>query len=72
MDEICDDTPSNREAAEETDQSLTSSVSSLCQLYDVIIGPIADLLEGDQLLLVPDGPDGTLRVKQPGFALFPR
>ena len=56
MDEICDDPPSNREAAEETDQSPTSSVSSLRQLYDVIIGPIADLLEGDQLLLVPDGP----------------
>ena len=57
MDEICDDPPpSNREAAEETDQSPTSSVSSLRQLFDVIIGPIADLLEGDQLLLVPDGP----------------
>ena len=56
MDEVCDDPPSNREAAEETDQSPSSSVNSLCQLYDVIIGPIADLLEGDQLLLVPDGP----------------
>ena len=56
MDEVCDDPPSNREAAEETDQSPTSSVNSLRQLYDVIIGPIADLLEGDQLLLVPDGP----------------
>ena len=56
MDEVCDDPPSNREAAEETDKSPTSSVNSLRQLYDVIIGPIADLLEGDQLLLVPDGP----------------
>ena len=56
MDEKCDDPPSNREAAEETDQSATCSVNSLRQLYDVIIGPIADLLEGDQLLLVPDGP----------------
>ena len=56
MDEVCDDPPSNREAAEETDRSPTSSVNSLRQLYDVIIGPIADLLEGDQLLLVPDGP----------------
>ena len=55
MDEVCDDPPSNREAAEETDQSPTSSVNSLRQLYDVIIGPIADLLEGDQLLFVPDG-----------------
>ena len=56
MDEVCDDPPSNREAAEETDQSPTSSVNSLHQLYDVIIGPIADLLDSDQLLLVPDGP----------------
>ena len=56
MDEVCDDPPSNREAAEETDQSPTSSLNSLRQLYDVIIGPIADLLEGDQLVLVPDGP----------------
>ena len=56
MDEVCGDHPSNREAAEETDQSPTSSVNSLRRLYDVIIGPIADLLEGDQLLLVPDGP----------------
>ena len=56
MDEECDGPPSNREAAEETDQSPTSSVNSLRQLYDVIIGPIADLLEGDQLTLVPDGP----------------
>ena len=56
MDEECDGPPSNREAAEETDQSPTSSVNSLRQLYDFIIGPIADLLEGDQLLLVPDGP----------------
>ena len=56
MDEVCDDPPSDREAAEETDQSPTSSVNSLRQLYDVIIGPFADLLQGDQLLLVPDGP----------------
>ena len=56
MDKVCDDPPSNREAAEETNQSPSSSVNSLRQLYDVIIGPIADLLEGDQLLLVPDGP----------------
>ena len=58
MDEICNDSPSNREAAEETDQSPTSSVVSLRQLYDVIIGPIVDLLEGDQLLVVPEGPFG--------------
>ena len=53
MDELRDYQPSNREAAE---QSPTSSVNSLRRLYDVIISPIADLLEGDRLIVVPDGP----------------
>ena len=40
----------------EKDQSCTSSVNSLRPLHDAIIGPIADLLKGDQLIVVPDGP----------------
>ena len=56
MDELSDDPPSNREALEENDQPWASSVNSLRPLYDVIIGPIADLLQGDQLIVVPDGP----------------
>ena len=35
---------------------MTSSANPLQPLYNVIIGPIADLLEGDQLIVVPDGP----------------
>ena len=56
MNELTDDPPSNRDDVEENDQSRTSSVNSLRPLYDAIIGPIADLLEGDQLIVVPDGP----------------
>ena len=56
MDELTEDQPSNREAVEEKVQLPTSSVESLRSLYDVIVGPIADLLQGDQLIVVPDGP----------------
>ena len=56
MDELSDEPLSTREVVEENDQSWSSSVNSLRQLYDVIIGPIADLLQGDQLIVIPDGP----------------
>ena len=39
-------------------QTIWSSVNSLKPLYDVLIGPIADLLQGDDLIFVPDGPFG--------------
>ncbi|XP_068677226.1 tetratricopeptide repeat protein 28-like [Montipora foliosa] len=32
------------------------SVNSLQPLYDVLLGPIADLLQGNELIVVPDGP----------------
>ena len=56
MDELSYEPQSTREAVGEKDQSCTSSVNSLRPLYDAIIGPIADLLQGDQLVVVPDGP----------------
>ena len=56
MDKPHDDPLSNREAAEEREHSPTSSLNSLRPLHDVIIGPIADWLQGDQLIVVPDGP----------------
>ena len=46
---------SSGEAVEETVQSLSFSVHSLQPLYDVLVSPIADLLEGDDLVFVPDG-----------------
>ena len=56
MDELSDQPQTTREAVEGKDQSCTSSVNSLRPLYEGIIGPIADLLQGDQLIVVPDGP----------------
>ena len=56
MDELSDEPQSTREDVGEKDQSCTFSVNSLRPLYDAIIGPIADLLYGDQLVVVPDGP----------------
>ncbi|XP_068717168.1 tetratricopeptide repeat protein 28-like [Montipora capricornis] len=38
-----------------TFQSLSFSVHSLQPLYDVLISPIADLIQGDDLVFVPDG-----------------
>ena len=34
----------------------SSSVNSLQPLYEVLLGPIADLLQGNELIVVPDGP----------------
>ena len=44
------------EAVEESFQSLNFSDNILQPLYDVLISPIADLLQGDEIFLVPDGP----------------
>ena len=47
----------NRQSiSEKTVLSSCSSVNSLQPLYDVLLGPIADLLQGDELIVVPDGP----------------
>ena len=56
LDELSDYPSSNREADEKKGQSYTCTNNSLRCLYDVIIGPIVDLLEGDELIIVPDGP----------------
>ncbi|XP_068703704.1 tetratricopeptide repeat protein 28-like [Montipora foliosa] len=55
LDRQCSDFSSSREGVEETVQSLSFSVHSLQPLYDVLVSPIADLLEGDDLVFVPDG-----------------
>ena len=47
---------SKQPISEKTALSSSSSVNSLQPLYDVLLGPIADLLEGDELIVVPDGP----------------
>ena len=56
LDRQCSNFSSRREAVEENVQSLSFSVHSLQPLYDVLVSPIADLLQGDELVFVPDGP----------------
>ena len=56
LDDISDDPQTNRKASDEETRSSTSSVNFLRPLFDAIIGPIADLLQGDELIVIPDGP----------------
>ena len=44
------------EAVEESFQSFSVSDNPLQSLYDFLISPIADLLQGDDLIFVPEGP----------------
>ncbi|XP_068726905.1 tetratricopeptide repeat protein 28-like [Montipora capricornis] len=44
------------EAVEESFESFSVSDNPLQSLYDFLISPIADLLQGDDLIFVPDGP----------------
>lgn len=37
-------------------EALQFGNNSLQKLYNVVIGPIADLIQGDELIIVPDGP----------------
>ncbi|XP_068736707.1 tetratricopeptide repeat protein 28-like [Montipora capricornis] len=55
LDRHYSDFSSSREVVEETVQSLSFSVHSLQPLYDVLVSPIADLIQGDDLVFVPDG-----------------
>ena len=41
---------------EQSESSKCINIKSLQPLYDAIIGPIEDVLEGDELIVVPDGP----------------
>ena len=50
------DTPCKRGDDEEPAQTSLCTTDSLQPLHDAIIGPIADLCQGDELVIVPDGP----------------
>ena len=56
LDEPIDDSSSERGDDQEPAQPLQCTIESLQPLHDVIIGPIADLCQGDELIIVPDGP----------------
>ena len=57
LDELRDDLPSSEETVQETGMTSSRSESnSLSLFYNCIVCPIADLLEGDELIIIPDGP----------------
>ena len=56
LDQQMDDFSSNTRDDEEQAQTLQCTIESLQPLHDAIIGPIADLCQGDELVVVPDGP----------------
>ena len=48
--------PPSKEFDQESAETLPGINNSLRLFHDCIIGPIADLLQGDELIIVPDGP----------------
>ena len=56
LDEHTDDTPFSRGQDEEPAQTSQCAIDSLQPLQDAIISPIAELCQGDELIIVPDGP----------------
>ena len=56
LDELRKKAPPSSEFEQETVNTPLHETSSLRQFFDCIIGPIADLLHGDELVIVPDGP----------------
>ena len=56
LDKLYSDLSCSRGPVEKTVESSASSVNTLQLLYDVLIAPVADLLQGDELMVVPDGP----------------
>lgn len=51
-----DDVSTSEGTAQETVPTSEFKTDSLRLFHDFIVGPIVDLLEGDELLIVPDGP----------------
>ncbi|KAL9954205.1 hypothetical protein ACROYT_G041709, partial [Oculina patagonica] len=56
LDKLRKKLPPSEEIFQETVKTLPSKNNSLRLFHDCIIGPIADLLQGDELIIVPDGP----------------
>ena len=50
-----DSTPSNTRDDNQTSEPSQESTDFLQPLYDAVLGPIEDLLDGDELIVVPDG-----------------
>ncbi|CAH3150953.1 unnamed protein product [Porites lobata] len=55
MDQLSDDPTSTIRDDDQTPQPSQETTDGLQPLYDAVIGPIEDLLDGDELIVVPDG-----------------
>ena len=56
MDKLSDDsTPSSTRDDNQTSEPSQETTHFLQPLYDAVLGPIEDLLDGDELIVVPDG-----------------
>ena len=56
LDELGDEQVSNERSPQKPPKPVPFQMNTLKALYDVIIEPIADLVRGDELILVPEGP----------------
>ena len=56
LEELRNERSPRKEFVEESGKPLACNNNSLRFFYDIIISPIADLLEGDQWTIVPEGP----------------
>ena len=55
MDKMSDDQTSTTRDDDQTSEPIQGTTDLLQPLYDVALGPIEDLLDGDELIVVPDG-----------------
>ena len=55
MDQLSGDSTRSTPDDDQTSEPSQETTDSLQPLYDVLIGPIEDLLDGDKLIVVPDG-----------------
>ena len=56
LEELRNERSPSKEFVEEREKPLACNNNSLRFFHDIIISPIADLLEGDELTIVPEGP----------------
>jgi len=56
LDELVDELMASEKSPHTSAEHVPLQMSVLRALYDVIIDPIADLIHGNELILVPEGP----------------
>ena len=56
LDALRDEVPQGKESCHQMSESTQTNNNSLRLLYDTVVGPIANELKADELMIVPDGP----------------